>query len=382
MVGATLALGIGNANVYFLNSQNVPPGLIASTTVKAGALLGLVLFAGLAVALISFPSYFGAVWTPLAFLFAMGVACQLNADLLYPILVAQLAAKKMVSVLLSRSGFLLLACAALALFGKLTTMSALLMLSGSFIVGLVAIIGYIKRHISLRTTIDWSLLKRVVAYGVKLSAANLMYLASLNISLFLLRHVVRGDFAALGLYARATTICGLIVLLPRTIAPLLYAKWSMTDANVRNGQVELVARFNFTFGLIAGVATVLLANPLLWLLYGSRFVDAASALRLLAPALVCTALFNVFIQLLASDGKAAVTAWILAGTTIITGVVTLWAAPVLGIDGAAMGVLAGNLFAVVSAIWFCARVYRIRPLNCLLLQRRDVVYGRTALFLR
>ena len=377
--GVLLALGIGNAAVYFLNHHRISTTHLASTAFKTGVLLAATLFVVLAVGMAAFPRYFGSAPTWVVLLFAGGAGCQLITDLLYPVLVAQLAARRMVSVQLTKSSVLLLVGGALVLLHKLSVNGALLVLALSFFVTSMLVVMYLSPEIDLRTPFDWRLAGRLTRYGLTLSASNLLYLLALNVALFLLRKLEPDQFDQLGLYSRATALCGLIILFPQTIAPLLYSKWSQTPNQVKARQVELVARLSTSLGLAAAIVVALCGKYILWLLYGHAFAAAAGTLRILVVAVVCMAMFNVFVQLLASDGRARATNWILATSVVVTSLLTILLVPHFGIEGAALAVLCGNAIAALLAMRLSAKLYGIRPSRCVLLQPQDIALGWTAL---
>jgi len=145
-------------------------------------------------------------------------------------------------------------------------------------------------------------------------------------------------------------------------------------------QVEMAARMNSTYAVLSAVLVMLLGKFLIWVLYGEGFLGALPALMILAPGLIAVTLFGPFNQLLASDGRAAITAWVLAGTAVVVFLVTWFAVPALGLRGAALGALAGNAFMALGAMVICARLYGVRPWRCVMLRRSDLKYTVQALF--
>jgi O-antigen/teichoic acid export membrane protein len=134
----------------------------------------------------------------------------------------------------------------------------------------------------------------------------------------------------------------------------------------------MAMRLNVAYGLVSAVGILLLGRYIIWLLYGARFIHADVALVFLAPALFFVPIFSVYNNLLAGDGRAGVTACILAGTVCVVGAVTYLAAPAWGIRGAALAVLCGNVFTALAGTVACWSLYRMNPLRCLLLGRSDV----------
>jgi len=382
VLGATfVALGIGNANIFFLNNRRIDPGLVATNSVKAGALLGGLLTVAGSVLVLLCTGYFGAVDAPTAVGFALGTAFLLNTNLLRPVLIAQLAARRMVVVDMASRVFLLAAAVGLWLTHCLSPGTAILSTSLSYLVSYGVLLYFIRGLVRWTRRVDWGLLREVVTYGVKLAAANLLTLLASSGTILLLKWLTQ-DFAAVGLYTRASAVCGLIGVLPITLGPLLYAKWASVPPEARVRQAEMAARMEVACTLAACAFLLVFGKYVIVLLYGQEFAGANDALLLLAPSLVLASVFDVGTNLLASDGRAIVSAMVLGGTLIVVTTVTLIAVPFLGIRGAALGVLLGNLFSAAASVYACWRLYGFRVRHCLLLRRTDLQYARAALLPR
>jgi len=70
---------------------------MVTNSLKVSVVLGAVLAAGLAAAVLLMPGYLGTVSAFVAAVFALGTACVLATNLLRPVLVAQLAAGRRAS---------------------------------------------------------------------------------------------------------------------------------------------------------------------------------------------------------------------------------------------------------------------------------------------
>jgi len=379
MAAGVIGLGLGSANVFFLNSRNTPIKDIVSNAIKTTMVLGLVLAGGLTWAFMEYKDYFGRLPPVIAVAVAFGGAAYMARFILGPILVAQLMARRMVVVNLIRPLVLLLAGGLFAVIGLLNPHNTLLVLVAALVGTLCLVVHYHWQHIDLRKRFNWGLFRELGSYALKLSAASTMFALTREVSVLLLRGMRSEDFEAVGFYTRAVSICLLASIVPHAIAPWLYAKWAGTPLDQRNRQVEMAARVNVTYTLLAAAGLLLLGRPLIRLLYGAEFLPAYSALVLLAPAISLMTLFVVCQQLLASDGRAAAAAYVLTGTVIIMIAVTYLAVPGMGIQGAALGVLTGNAFAALAGMGVCWKLYRLNPLNCLFMRRQDIRYVRKAL---
>jgi O-antigen/teichoic acid export membrane protein len=382
LAATIVALGLGPANIFFLNNRQIEPERVATNTLTVGTVLGGLLAAGLSAAVLSLPGYFGAVSVWVVLGFALGAALLLNVNILRTILTAQLAARRMVAIDLVRALTLLIGGGGLALLGWLSPGAAIVVLSLSGAAAFGLLLAYLAPLIQIRRPFEWRLLRQVVSYGLQLAALNLLQVLSASITVLLLRYLRQEQFAEIGLYTRAVAVCSLVSVVPVAIGPLLYAKWSGVRGTERTRQAEMAARLNLSYGIVMCALVALLGKYILWLMYGNEFIPATAALLPLAPALLFIPLFEVCNNLLAGDGRAATTVCVLAGTLVVVAVVTVLTVPTLGIRGAALAVLAGNAFTALTSLAICRKLYGLRVGHCLAVRPSDLRAVREALVRR
>ena len=379
IVGVVFAMGLGPASIYLLNNRKVPLVAIVTNSVKMSVVLGAVLAAALAVTILRVPEYFGVVSAAVAIVFSVGVGAVLMTNLVRPVLVAQLDARRMVAVDLAAPTIILLAGTVLWLVGCLEPGIVLAVGALGCIAGAAMVVTFLRREVHLARPFDWGLLGQGLVYGLKLAAANVLYVLSYNVTVLLLRYLTPERFDDVGLYTRAVAICSLVTLVPSAVGPLLYAKWSGMTGQARTNQAEMALRLNVAYGATAMVGILLLGKYIIWILYGAAFIPAEAALVFLAPALFLIPIFGVCSNLLASDGRAALSAFILAGTVVVVSVVTWVGVPLWGIRGAALAVLCANTFTAAGVVAVCVWLYGMNPLRCVLLRRSDIAYILAAL---
>lgn len=368
------ALGVGNANIYFLNNRRLPVEQIASGSLRYAALVGPPLVVALTCVVVGLPGFFGRIPPGVALIFALAPAAQLAVNVLVFILVARLEARRTVAVDLAHPLVLLLSGALLALAGWLNVPAALVAHTLATLASLGLVLLFIRPLLDFSRLPPWSQTGEIVRYGAQIAAATALYLLAYHLGVFLLRWLRPEGFGELGLYTRAISVCGLVLLAPQSVGPLLYARWSELAGSQRMEQVRLAIRLNGTVGLVSAAVLMLVGRYVLWILYGREFVAASDILRLLAPALMFTTLYDACSQLLTSDGRARTTLWILSGTVVIQGAITLAAIPAWGARGAALGTLCGNAFMALSALLVCRHLYGLSPLQCLLVRPADITY--------
>jgi O-antigen/teichoic acid export membrane protein len=374
IVGVVFAMGLGPASIYLLNNRKVPLVAIVTNSVKVSVVLGAVLAAALAVTILRVPEYFGVVSAAVAIVFSVGVGAVLMTNLVRPVLVAQLDARRMVAVDLAAPTIILLAGTVLWLVGCLEPGIVLAVGALGCIAAAAMVVTFLRREVHLARPFDWGLLGQGLVYGLKLAAANVLYVLSYNVTVLLLRYLTPERFDDVALYARAVAVCGLVTLVPTAIGPLLYAKWSGMTGQARTDQAEMALRLNVAYGATSMVGVLLLGKYIIWILYGAAFIPAEVTLEFLAPALFFIPIFGVCNNMLVSDGRVMISVCLMAGTLALVTAVTYLAVPALGIRGAALGALCGNAFTAVAAMAACASLYGMNPLRCFLLRRLDVAY--------
>jgi O-antigen/teichoic acid export membrane protein len=369
-----LSLGVGTANVYFLNSRQVSRQETVSHSLTLSLVLGAALTLALAAAFRAFPAYFGELRWSVLLAFSLGGACQLLIALLRSVLVAELAVRRMVAVNVLQHLVVIVLILALGLAGSLRVESALCVVALGSLCSAGLLLLFLGRDVLRLRRFELGWLTRTAGYGLKLAANGILVTLISSLTVMLIRYQLPQAFAALGLYTRAAAIAGLVVLIPRALSPLLYARWSDVDNDSRVQQCERVARFNVLYGLLAAAGLVLLGQYAILVLYGRAFLAAQQTLVILAPAMVFACLFSVFNILLASDGRAALTTAALAGAVLITGALTLLLVPRHAERGAALAVLAGNAFSALATGLICRRLYGLRLRRMLLVGPGELVY--------
>ena len=369
-----VTLGIGSAAIYFLNNLKSEPSLLITNVFKASLALEALATVGMVSLILIFPGYFGRVAMSIAVLFAVGSACLVGMYVFRSVLVAQMSARRIFVIDLFPRVILLTAAGLLAALALLNPQRALAFFALGNIGAYLLALFYQRRYIRLALPFDGKLFKSLLAYGLQLAAANVLSVLSINVTVLLLRYLRQDDFYAVGLYARAVGVGGMVTLIPTAIGPLLYSRWAGVDGEARSRQGEMAMRVNVSFGLAACVVLLIAGKIIIQVLYGERFIGANQALQILAPALVFMCAFNVCNTMLASDGRAMTVTYIFAGTVCVIAAVTWLSVPWLGIRGAALAVLCGNAFTAASAITVCARLYGLRPSRCILATAADYRY--------
>lgn len=373
-----LGLGIGQSNIYFLNKHKIEPKRIVMNSIFFGVAGAILLMILLPLLFTRFESYFGVLPMWIKAFFSFGISCLFCFNLLRPILMAALQVRQSVqSQITDKTVFFVIVFVGFAL--KFSSVNlTLAALTVSHTAALAMAVYFLRDRIDFTVSFAWSVFTQVLKYGMYLLASNLFYVLNASIGLMLLRYLMPGSFATIGFYGRAVALCGLITLIPYAVGPLLYSKWSGLSGDTRRIQVELAMRLHIVLGLLVVLVLVVLGDWCVFFLYGREFLPAVPALRILAVGVALRCAFNVCNNLLASDGRAHITAYIM-GLSVVAIVVLTWIlVPFYGMNGAALADMIAGILVFGAGLFLLKCSYGLGLKRMLLFRKDDFKYALSA----
>jgi len=233
----------------------------------------------------------------------------------------------------------------LALVGRLTVVTALLLYALKVVVVWVLHLLWGSRFLSLRPSRDRSAVRRVMAYGLRLHPAFLLWFLLLRVDILLVNTVL-GTRAA-GLYSITVVVGEVILILATPVAAAVLPAQAAGDIGQSTALTFKAVRINCSLA----AASALLFAATMWLLiplvFGSGFAPAYGALLTLLPGIVCMAAYRPLYNWLLRDGRAGRMAAI-TGTAFAANVMlNLLLLPVVGIVGA--GIASSVAYAGLAA---------------------------------
>ncbi len=374
LIVTILSFGIGQSNIFFLNRHKIELKKIVMNSFWFSCFNMVLLIIILPSILSFFRGYFGdlTLWTRI--LFSIGLGSLLAFTLFRPILTAQLRiVQDISSQLFNRVSFLIFIVVGF-LLNILTVEIALAAISVSYVASLLWVVWCIKSSIDFRISFSFGLFLNSLRYGLKIFAANFVYMVNISLGLMLLRYLLPNDFASIGHYSRAVSLGSLIMLIPTAVGPLLYAQWSDISALDRKKQVELAMRLHIMLALGIIVVIIIFAPLFITILYGKEFLPAVPVLRMLIFAIGFRCIFNVCHNLFTSDGFVHATTVIYGISMIVTATLTWLFVPKYGIMGPALADMISSLFVALAGLLILKLKYDL-PLNRLLIIRvHDIIY--------
>jgi len=191
--------------------------------------------------------------------------------------------------------------------------------------------------------------RQAASYGLRSYVGGLVSYAALRLDAFVL-NAYAGN-AAVGRYTVAVTLGEKLWLIDSS---LQYATMPEVVAREREHAADLVARANRMVLLATGTGAALLfaiATPLIGLLYGADFLDAATPLRILLPGVVMYASGRTLLQYhIGQLGRPGAASSVMGASAVLGLVLYLVLIPRYGLTGAAWASTVAYGFVLAAAL--------------------------------
>jgi O-antigen/teichoic acid export membrane protein len=358
-------LGLPSALTYFAGSgRSVGPLIVAATIV--GGTLAVVLVAGSLVALPTLqPVLFAAAPLGLLQLATVALPIQLATSFFGSILWGRQLVRPYSRVLASQSvGWLLAVILLVGVIGMgvVGALTAYLFVTG---LGAIAVVLLVLRERSPAASDETAAgpvqIGALLGYGLRLYPAGLTTFLSYRADLFLLS-ALRGDAAAIGLYALAVSLAEITFQVPDSVATLFYPRVAGAERAEADQLAPSIARFTL---LLTGIAALALI-PMAWLairIVLPGFEGSLLPFLLLLPGTVALGLSKVLSGYISGLGRpepVGVIAIVALGVNLA---VNLFLIPPLGIAGAALASMISYSLHATLTVWLASRLSGARVLD-------------------
>lgn len=215
---------------------------------------------------------------------------------------------------------------------------------------------------------DLSLFKGTIAYGMKFYISIIAGVIIIRADLLIVNHF-RGEAEA-GVYAVASQVAALLMLLPAVIAMLLFPRVA-SDPDPR-GEFALRVTRHASFLMFVICALSVAGAFILPLVYGRSFSDATVQLLILLPGVYLVSIESVLVQHFTGTGlPVAIPVFWLITLALSLGL-NLGFVPTFGARAAAVvSTICYALIFFLVAVYFCMRTGR-RPAEMLWLRRGEL----------
>lgn len=357
-VTAALALQLGSAGMpsaaaYFIarnrNSLRRVWGTGLKFTLAAGILIAVVIIGAGKLR----PELFNGISAQLVMIAAISIPFQLLTLLGLNVLLA-VDRIRLMNLLDALSSFLLFVNAIVMLV--IWRRNLVTLLTGNTAVAIVVSLLLVwslarlsAREVPAPAIADRSLLKQMLVYGVKFYVSTFAGFVIFRADLLIVNRF--GGAPAAGVYAIASQVSFLLMMLPTVIASLLFPRVASRQEEAAEYAVRVTRHTSFTMLLVCVAAAG--ASFALPVVYGASFGDATIQLLILLPGIFLVSLESVLVQYFAGTGLPAAIPVFWVITMVVNIALNLASVPRWGARAAAVNSsLSYALIFLLVAIYF------------------------------
>jgi O-antigen/teichoic acid export membrane protein len=233
----------------------------------------------------------------------------------------------------------------------------------------LAVLANVQRSVGFAWRLKLADLRELVSFGLRVHPANVLAYLGYRLDIFLVDGY-KGA-AAVGLYGAGVVIAEGLWMPSQAVSTALFPTIAAeTSESARLGITPFVARSTLWLTAILGGLLVLVAGPVVDLLYTSSFSASAAVIRILVPGIVLFSAARVLSNDIAARGRPLVNSVIAAASVVSNIALNIVLIPRYGIDGAAWASTGSYSLLFLATATVYRRVTRV-PMRALVVPTRD-----------
>jgi len=194
-----------------------------------------------------------------------------------------------------------------------------------------------------------SVLRRMIAYGLRGHVGNLLHFFNYRLDLFLVNYFLTP--ADVGIYTISLRAAELLWMFPRSVAFVIFPKAAATKADAMNRFTPRVFRITIVLSLLCALGLVVTGKPLIYLLFSGAFVGAYLPMVALLPGTALLGSTKILTSDIAGRGYPQFNSISAGCALVLTIVLSLWFIPRYGVVGASLA--SSIAYGVVAALSVC-----------------------------
>lgn len=229
---------------------------------------------------------------------------------------------------------------------------------GNLVASIFLLTQYQLRFGPFRMVWQPTLWKRILSANAPVGFALFLGQSFLNLPLLVLAAIATTE--DVGQYSAALKIVFMMLLIDRVFNVMFLpavTRYATRQRDDLSRFVLLTFKMVLIIILPLTVCTVILAPLMTGLVFGASYSGAAVVLRILAAYFGLTVINSVFVTLLIGSGAEGVYTRMMILGSVLAGVAVVLLAVLMGAQGAALGVVLGELLTMLLMAWQSTRIH-------------------------
>ncbi len=209
----------------------------------------------------------------------------------------------------------------------------------------------------LSFSIDRNLLRNIFRESFPFFMVGAIYIVNARVNILMLSKL--SGMREVGIFNAANEMIMVLFMIPSIVSTVLFPVLSQQYSNAPDKLAKTACyaeRILLSIGIPLGMGLFMIAPQVLGLTYGSKYVDAVPAFRILAVALSLVFARSIMGWLLAAMDKVKIVMWINLGSLVINVFLNLLLIPAYGHLGAAVTTAVSLVFSNVVSIAVVCKV--------------------------
>jgi len=240
----------------------------------------------------------------------------------------------------------------------------------SFALASAAALVLVRRLTPVRFSLERSLMKPVVWFGVKGYLSRIASFLYYRIGMFIVSYYLGAT--AVGHYAIAILLAELLWNIPSSLAPAVMLKSASEESGSRDRVTAAACRHTVLMCGFAGVAMALLAGPVIRLAFGTAYLPAVKPLLILLPGTALLSIGSVLANDFVGRGKQVMNSFAALVTLVVNVALSLAFVPVWGTAGAAAAAAVSYATGTIVMVVEFLRITGMKPAEALVPRGRDI----------
>jgi len=219
-----------------------------------------------------------------------------------------------------------------------------------------------RKFVRPRFEIDFKLWRYLLREALPLALSSVILIIYYRIDVVMLS-MMKGD-ASVGLYSAAYKLSEPLSLIPSALVVSLFPIMSASFKSSREKLIKtyrLGIKYILIIMLPIAMGTTLLADKIIFWIYGMEFSGSVTALQILIWALVFTSINPILTRLLTSIGEQKLNTISHTLCAIVNVTLNLILIPTLSYNGAAIATIITNIIFSMLSFYFISKHMRIHP---------------------